>query len=281
MRTARARPLATLLCLSALPMAAPAAVIQLTATGVNNNAIGGAGIYNGSSTVPVADGTPITIVFLIDTDQFPASIVDGNGATLYNAAGSGGCRGISLPQAPLLPSMISASVSVGGTPLETQSSGNARNCDFASIDDSQGTGDGLVVQQDAYNGTLHYYTDGTYATESLAPTEYSIQEVRVNRVTISGILANDPFSPAELPAELAQPFTVDGYYGMTLGLDFSRSRYICAPGYCTNEPVGAGMYYNITGSVTGLTGQVVPAPATLGLFGTALASLVLRRRRRA
>ena len=69
---------------------ASAALIQLTATGT----VTGGTIYDGTGNVTVPVGTPLTAVFLIDTDVFPTGVDTGTGGTAFNPDGGGGCRSV-------------------------------------------------------------------------------------------------------------------------------------------------------------------------------------------
>ena len=81
--------------------------------------------------------------------------------------------------------------------------------------------------------------------------------------------------------ELVQTFTLNSFYGTTLSTEFGRGRYICpSANFCYNEPIEPGAIYGLSAAITGLEGTVVPAPATIGLFVTAFASLGLSARRR-
>ena len=232
-----------------------------------------------TSTVPV--GTALTAVFLIDTDVFPTGVVNGTGGTAFNPDGGGGCRSVNLPQTPLLASMMSGTVTVGGTILQSQAAGNGRNCDYVGMDSDTGVGDALSVQQDANDAQTVYYTDGDFTTVSPTPTPFHITENRSQVLTLAGFFENDPFSADEALIELAQTFTLNSFYGTTLSTEFGRGRYICpSDNFCYNEPIVAGALYNLNAVITGLEGTVVPAPATIGLFLTAFASLGLSARRR-
>jgi hypothetical protein len=262
---------------SLVSASASAAIIHLVATGT----VSGGTIYNGSIPVEVPVGTALTAIFVIDTDVFPTGTVTGTGGTAFNPDGGGGCRSVQLPQAPLLASMMSGTVTVGGVTLQSQAAGNQRNCDYVGMDSETGVGDALSVQQDAYDSQTVYYTDGTLTTESPTPTPYHITETRIQLLTLGGTLDNDPFSADEVLSELAQTFTINSFYGTSLTTEFGRGRYICpSESFCYNEPIVDGAQYGLTAVITGLEGTIVPAPATLGLFGTAFASLGLAARRR-
>ena len=266
---------------SLVPVSASAAFIQLTATGT----ISGGTIYNGSTNVTVPTGTPIIVTYLIDTDVFPTGVVGASGETYYNPAGVSGCTSTNIPQTPLQSSFIGASVSVGGVSLQTQAAGNALNCDSVTMWADSGVGDSLHIEQNAINLQTVYYTDGDLTTVSPTPTLYSIQEDRRQSLYQIGSFDNSPFSTDELLSDLAQTFTLHSFYGTTLFTEFRRGRYICSDpggaGYrCVNELPGDGDLYNLNAYITGVEGTVVPAPATLGLLGTAFASLGLAGRRR-
>jgi hypothetical protein len=233
----------------------------------------------------VPNGTAFTATFLINTDVFPTGEAGASGATVYNLAGGGGCRSVNLPQTPLLSSMMSGTLTVGGVTLQSQAAGNQRNCDFVAMNAVTGVGDALSVQQDAYDSQIVYYEDGDLTTVSSTETLYHITETRIQSLSLSGFFDNDPFSPDEVLSELAQTFTPNSFYGTSVVSEFGRGRYICSDpggaGYrCVNEPLIDGAQYHINGSITGLEGTVVPAPGTLGLLGAAIASLRLAGRKR-
>lgn len=256
--------------------AASASIIQLTATGTVG---AGSTIYDGTTNVTVPVGTLLTAVFLIDTDGFPVGAV--NGTTIFNPDGSGGCRSVNLPQTPLLTSMMSGTVTVGGVTLQSQAAGNGRNCDYVAMNAEAGPGDALSVQQDANDSQTVYYVDGDLAVVSPVPTPFHITENRSQVLTLSGFFVNDPFSVDESLSELAQTFTLNSFYGASLSTEFGRGRYICpSANYCYNEPIVDGALYGLNAVITGLAGTVVPAPATFGLLGTAVAALGLAARRR-
>jgi Ca2+-binding RTX toxin-like protein len=264
--------LAVLAVLALQTFPANAVIINLTATGKVNTALGVSTIWDGSQNVVVADGTPLSVTFRIDTDGFPPGVVV-NGGTIYNVDGGSGCLSTNLPQDPLLPSMISSTLVVGGVTLNAQSTGTSRNCDYAALNDTTDVGDALAVRQDAYNSVLTYYTDDSYTTVSPAETPFHITEIRINTVTISGFLTGDPFSPLELATELAQMFTLNDFYGTSVVASFSRGRYICnvTAANCYNEPVSDGNLYAISGTINNLFGAVaiIGSPGPDSLFGTA------------
>ncbi len=266
---------------SLVPAGASAAIIHLVATGRINGALGVSTIYNGTVPVIVPDGTALTAIFVIDTDVFPTGTVTGTGGTAFNPDGGGGCRSVSLPQTPLLASMMSGTVTVGDVTLQSQAAGNQRNCDFVAMDSETDVGDALSIQQDAYDTQTVYYTDGSLTTVSPTPTPYHISETRVQLLTLGGFFDNDPFSADEVLSELVQTFTINSFYGTSLFSEFQRGRYICpSESLCYNEPLADGAQYVIYGAITGLEGTIVPAPAASWLFGTGIAALIARGRRR-
>ncbi len=261
--------------------------LTLAVTGVVNSGLGGATVYDGTSQQQIPDGTPYTVTFSFDTSAFPAGVVGGDNLTYYNAPGGGpGCTGIQLPQDPALPNLITSAATLGGSALPGQSTGSDRNCDYISmLASGPDFSHNLVVSQDAYNQERIYYTDGDLTSVSPTETLYHRTETRINAVSISGWVADEPFSPAVQLTELAGTFTFNPTYGMQLLSIFERNFYTCSDpggaGYsCSNEPYQAGDLHYLTGSGISMQGTVVPGPASLGLLGTALAALGFRTRRR-
>jgi hypothetical protein len=261
-----------------LPPYANAALIELTATGT---IVGGQSYYwNGTQNVAVADGTPLSVTFLLDSATFGPAVVGYNGETLFGAPGGfASCPGVQLPQDPLFPGGITSVVDLQGVTLDNQTAGNVRDCDSVLM--WQGPElHVLTVLQDAYNTTRTYYTDGDLATVSPTPTSYYVDETRINLVSINGTLSNSPFSEDEMLDELAQGMTISPY-GMTLSAQMFQSFYVCSSSGCGNDASGGAFQrYELAATVTGLSGTIVPVPASLGLLLTGLAAVGLRARQR-
>jgi hypothetical protein len=264
---------------------ASAVPLTLSLTGTLNGGLGVSTVYDGTSSQVIADGTPFNLNFNFDTAAFPASVVGGDNLTYYHIAAGPGCTGANVGQDPLLPNLITASATLGGSAVQGQSFGNLRNCDYISmLDSGPNSPDNLVVAQDAYNQERIYYTDGDLTIVSPTETPYHMTETRISGVSISGWLVEDSFSPAVLLTELAGNLTVDSTYGMQMLATFERNFYSCSDrggtGYvCTNEPYQAGDLYYLIGSASSIQGTVVPGPAPFGLLATALAGLGFVRSR--
>ncbi|MBL8202095.1 MAG: PEP-CTERM sorting domain-containing protein [Chromatiales bacterium] len=275
---------------AALALAAPglagAVPISLTASG---NIVAGLGESYFSGQL-VADGTPFTVTFTFDTDAFSAGVVGPDGITYYNINASGVGPGCTGGFAPGLPDLIASQSTLNSSTLQAQSSGNVTNCDYIGMRDlAPEFTHVLQIGQFAYNTDRAHFTDGELTTPSATETPYFIQETRIDRTQVSGLVANEPFSPDLLLTELAQTFTFHNVYGMLFVAEFQRGRYICStinPGLegqysCVNEPAAPGSQYFLNGIVNGMSGTVVPAPGTLGLLLTAVAGAAGIARRKA
>ncbi len=262
-----------------VPLTANAELLELVATG--DLAGGGNYYWDGTQNIAVAEGTPVTVTFRLDSATFGPAEAGFNGETFFGAAGGfASCPGLQLPQDPLFPGGITSTVSLPGVALQSQTSGNLRDCDSVAMW-AQPELHSLTVLQDAYNQTTTYYTDGTLTTESPTETFYFVRETRINAVAIGGTLSNQPFSEDELLSELAQGLTISPY-GMTMTAVMQQGFYICsAPDYCNNNADGGALQrYELSANITSLTGTVVPGPASLGLLLTGLAALGLRTGKR-